>query len=358
MTGSGWLAIGAVLASLIGRDIDPGALVLLATAAAVALAGMRHGHAGANPARFGLIAVGALLIAIRLALGAGSITDASLPGGDGPWIADVVAISSPRDGQQVATLTVVASSTAEHTASIPPVVVAATLPRFPAIEPGDRVRASGRVSPPPEGPYGEYLDRIGVAGTLFSRDLSISGRSDDPAARLERLRRAAGDALAAAIPEPEAGLAAGIVIGLRDRVDRDLAAAFTAVGASHVVAISGWNIAIVAATVAALAGRLGRRRRSLVLVVAIVAYVLFAGASPSVVRAAAMAGVVLVARESGRSGRAAAALGWAAVLLLLADPGLVADAGFQLSTLATGGILAWASAWTDRLGRLGGGRMP
>ena len=62
----------------------------------------------------------------------------------------------------------------------------------------------------------------------------------------DRPRRSA---LAAVLPEPEAGLAAGILIGLRDRVDRDLAAAFTTAGVSHVVAISGWNIAIVAAAI-------------------------------------------------------------------------------------------------------------
>ena len=56
----------------------------------------------------------------------------------------------------------------------------------------------------------------------------------------------------ACCPEPEAGLAAGILIGLRDAVDRDLAAAFTTAGVSHVVAISGWNIAIVAAAIAAI----------------------------------------------------------------------------------------------------------
>ena len=47
---------------------------------------------------------------------------------------------------------------------------------------------------------------------------------DDPATALERLRRGAGDLLTRVLPEPEAGLAAGILIGLRDRVDRDLAA--------------------------------------------------------------------------------------------------------------------------------------
>ncbi len=114
------------------------------------------------------------------------------------------------------------------------------------------------------------------------------------------------------LPEPEAGLAAGILIGLRDRVDRDLAAAFTTAGVSHVVAISGWNIAIVAAAVGGVrraarpAPPVGRddrrdrrlRRRS-------------PARRPSVVRAALMAGVVLLARESGRAGQAAAALGWA-----------------------------------------------
>ena len=127
---------------------------------------------------------------------------------------------------------------------------------------------------------------------------------------------------------------------------------------SHVVAISGWNIAIVAAAVAALAGRLGRRRRTVVTIIAIATYIAFAGASPSVLRAGLMAGVVLVARESGRASRAAAALGWAAVGLLVADPGLIGDAGFQLSTLATAGLIAWGTGTTDRIRRWTGGRAP
>ena len=181
---------------------------------------------------------------------------------------------------------------------------------------------------------------------------------DDLSRRLEGVRRGAGDALTRVLPEPEAGLAAGILIGLRDRVDRDLAAAFTTAGVSHVVAISGWNIAIVAAAIAAMTGRLGRRRRSVVTILAIVAYVAFAGASASVVRAALMAGVVLLARETGRAGRAAAALGWAATLLLVTDPGLIVDAGFQLSSLATAGLIAWATPLTGWIESAGRGRLP
>jgi competence protein ComEC len=195
-------------------------------------------------------------------------------------------------------------------------------------------------------------------GTLDARTLKLIGRPSDPVTQLERLRRDAGTILTRVLPEPEAGLAAGILIGLRDRVDRDVAAAFTTAGVSHVVAISGWNIAIVAAAVAAVAGSLGRRRRTTVTAIAIVSYIAFAGASPSVLRAGAMAGVVLLARESGRAGRAAAALGWAATILLLVDPALIGDAGFQLSSLATGGLIVWATPLTERLDRWTGGRLP
>src|SRR4051794_3097444 len=275
----------------------------------------------------------------------------SAPDGKGPWTMTVEATGSPRDGRQVATLV----SAAEGSAAFS---VAATLPRYPAIVPGDRVVVEGDIRPRPDSPYGEYLERIGAIGTLESRTLTVDTVPDDPGRRLEGLRRAAADALTTVLPEPEAGLAAGILIGLRDRVDRDLAAAFTTAGVSHVVAISGWNIAIVAAAIAAVTGRLGRRRRSIVTILAIVAYVAFAGASASVVRAALMAGVVLLARESGRAGRATAALGWAATLLLVSDPALIGDAGFQLSSLATAGLIAWATPLTDWFGTLGGGRVP
>jgi competence protein ComEC len=352
MTSSTWLAVGAVAASLVGPGLTPASLVLIGCALGVGVGSLRlrPGRGGlGRAAALAPIALGVMAIALRLAMTAGPASSPiGLPEGSGPWSGSVVAVSAPRDGEQVATVRLAS----------PLIVVATTLPRFPAVEPGDRVRVDGRVEEPPDGPYGDYLARIGVDGTLRSRSLTVTGHDTDPGAQLERLRRAAGEALAAAIPEPEAGLAAGIVIGLRDRVDRDLAAAFTAVGASHVVAISGWNIAIVAATVAALAGRLARRRRAVILVAAIAAYVLFAGASASVVRAAAMAGVVLLARETGRAGRATAALGWAAALLLIADPALIGDAGFQLSTLATGGILAWANPLSERIGRLLGGRVP
>jgi competence protein ComEC len=350
MPASGWLALGFVLAALAEPSI--GGLVVALLAASLAIAGRTASAADHKRSRGVAIAsLGAAVLAIRLVvLPAPQATFAELPAGGGPWSATVETVGPVRDGSQVATLRLTEPGGPR---------LAATLPRFPQVEPGMDVVVGGSVRPPPDDdPYGDYLRRIGVSGTLRARSLDIQPTAAEPADILEHLRRGAGAALAAAIPEPEAGLAAGIVVGLRDRVDRDLAADFTTVGASHIVAISGWNIAIVAASVAALGGRLARRRRALLTATAIVAYVVFAGASASVVRAAAMAGVVLVARESGRAGRAAAALGWAAILLLLIDPHLVGDAGFQLSSLATAGILAWATPLGAWLAGACRGRLP
>jgi competence protein ComEC len=356
---SGWLALGSVVAALAGPPaIDRfGPVSLLLAGMAVVLAAFilaiarRRTSPTWRQRPIAPLAAGVALVALRLALNGPALAPTSIPSGDGPWAASVVGIGSPRDGEQTATLALEPSG----------LRVAATVPRYPELATGDRVSTSGRLEPLPsdDGGYGTYLRRIGVTATLRGRSLDRLAGDGSPAGVVESLRRSSGDALTRSLPEPEAGLAAGILIGLRDRVDRDLAAAFTTAGVSHVVAISGWNIAIVAAVAAGLLrGRLGRRGRSVVTLGAIVAYTVAAGGSPSVVRAAVMAAVVLLARESGRAGAAATALGWAVVLLLLVDPGMVADPGFQLSVLATAGLIAWATRVTDRLRSWHGGMLP
>jgi len=363
MPRSGWLAIGAVSAALgaptlVERFGPSTGLALALTLAAVAgtlLAITRRGGP-TRPVRASNrtvlpLLIGAFVVGLRLLIGGGTGADPTIPAGAGPWQSVVVGVGTPKGGQQTATIETEPDR----------IRVAATLPRYPEVVPGDRVTTTGRLEPlpPDDGGYGTYLRRIGVTATLRARSLDRVGTDGSAAAAIEDLRRAAGEALTRSLPEPEAGLAAGILIGLRDRVDRDLAAAFTTAGVSHVVAISGWNIAIVGALVGALVRRrLGRRSRSVVTLLAIVAYTIAAGASPSVVRAAAMAAVVILARETGRAGAAATALGWAVVLLLVAEPTTVADAGFQLSVLATGGLIAWATPITGRLRAWQGGRLP
>src|SRR6476619_773275 len=238
------LALGAIAAAIAAGQVAPshlGAAIALALAAVMLIHEVRPGLRAGS-----LIPVvaGAALIALRLALAQpGAAPSDQPPDGTGPWTMTVEATGSPRDGQQVATLVVEPGASGGFT-------VAASLPRYPEVIRGDRVVVEGRIRPRPDSPYGQYLERIGAVGTLESRTLTVVAAPDDPGRRLEALRRGAGDALTRVLPEPEAGLAAGILIGLRDRVDRDLAAAFTTAGVSHVVAISGWNIAIVAGAIA------------------------------------------------------------------------------------------------------------
>jgi competence protein ComEC len=237
--------------------------------------------------------------------------------------------------------------------------VYAQLPRYPEVAPGDRISFSASLDAPPDGPgFADYLARNGAVATCRIRAFSPEAPASGAIGSLERSRRDAADLLARVLPAHEAGLAAGMLIGLRDRVDRQVAADFTTSGLSHVVAISGWNIALVGAVILACLRRLARRPRSVLLVVAIALYTVAAGASPSVVRAALMGGIVLVARESGRKGAAPAALGLATTGLLVAEPAMIDDAGFRLSVAATAGLLAWATPLDALLRRRAPRRAP
>ena len=200
----------------------------------------------------------------------------------------------------------------------------------------------------------------GAAGSLEARRLSIldtAGGCHPPGRRGTRPAMRCGSRC----PSPRRGSPPGILVGLRERVDRDLAADFATAGASHVVAISGWNIAIVGGARRRPRSAGGRAGSSTVVVLGtIVAYVVAAGASPSVVRAAVMAGVVLLARESGRAGRARrGARRRRRRCCCSSSPAMIGDAGFRLSVagdrraarLGERRSVGW-------LGGLGGGRMP
>jgi competence protein ComEC len=365
MPRAAWVAAGAIVAALtaaeaetLGVPAERAAAVLLA-AAALSIVCARV-VATRRPPRYGPrnqsllpAVVGVILVAIRVLVAspAPAAGPTALPDGDGPWVATVATVGSPRDGRQVATLAL--EKPPDETLR-----VAATLPRYPPIRPGLVVTVGGSLEPIRDDDYGRYLTGVGVSATVRASSLAVVGESGDTADVVEGVRRAADDALTRALPEPEAGLAAGILIGLRDRVDRDLASAFVVAGVSHVVAISGWNIAIVGAAIAALLGRWPRRRRSIATLGATAVYTILTGASASVLRAAVMAAVVLLARESGRPGRAATALGWAVAGLLITGPSLVTDPGFALSAAATGGLIAWATPLTKRLKLIRGGVIP
>src|SRR3954470_3965346 len=119
--------------------------------------------------------------------------------------------------------------------------------------------------------------------------------------------------------------------------------------------MSGANVAIVLAAVLRPLRRraVDRRVQALVAGVALMGFVVLAGPDASVVRAAAMGVVTLLALASGRSRAALPALAAAVCVLLLLDPGLARVAGFALSVVATAGIVLLAPGWSRSLRRRG-----
>lgn len=151
------------------------------------------------------------------------------------------------------------------------------------------------------------------------------------------------------LPEPHASMAAGILLGVRASMPRDFYNQLVATGTLHIVAASGFNVMVVASVLMGLVSWIWRRGVAIgVGIVGIVLYVLLAGASASVVRAGVMGSLTLTAYYFGRPAFAKRLLWVSAGLMLLVSPLLILDIGFQLSIVATAGIL-YLQPWMKKL---------
>ncbi|HSW95288.1 MAG TPA: ComEC/Rec2 family competence protein [Patescibacteria group bacterium] len=164
------------------------------------------------------------------------------------------------------------------------------------------------------------------------------------------LRAALGEPLRRLVPEPESGILLGIALGDRGSISADLAYAFSRSGTSHLLAISGFNMTLVASALGAvLRGRCGPRARAIATVVAVVAYSLLVGLGASVVRSAVMAVITSLGLALGRRAAAANGLCAAIAVMLALDPATIGDASFLLSAGATAGLLAFQAPLAARL---------
>ena len=213
---------------------------------------------------------------------------------------------------------------------------------------GDQVVLRGSLRTPPQGTtfsYRAYLARQGIYATLSAQRVGLLARDQGSPllAALYALRRRALAVVDRLWPQPESGLLAGILLGDDRRIPADLYRAFRRTGTAHIIAISGFNITLIAGVMVALLGRLlGLAWGSLAAVLAIGAYTLLVGADAAVVRAALMGSLVVFARRVRRRTHPLTALAVAAALMTLLTPTVLADLGFQLSFAATWGLLRFA----------------
>lgn len=155
--------------------------------------------------------------------------------------------------------------------------------------------------------------------------------------------------LDASVGPPESNLGASLLLGARTGLPSSLIEDFRASGLSHVLAVSGYNVTLIAGLLARCVSWLPRRYRTGVVVVGIAVFVLAAGASAAVVRAGVMGGLAAIALHGGRASAGRRTLLVAAAAMAALQPSLlVADVGFLLSVAATFSILVLASR-LDRL---------
>lgn len=141
--------------------------------------------------------------------------------------------------------------------------------------------------------------------------------------------------------EPHASFMAGLLYGSRGGLG-ELQELFNITGVSHIIAISGYNISIVATLLMIFFIRLWipRKKAFWVVVIGILVFIIFTGASASVFRAGIMGIVVLLAKQMGRVSRSLNVIACTAVVMALQNPlVLLWDAGFQLSFAATVGLI-------------------
>jgi competence protein ComEC len=163
------------------------------------------------------------------------------------------------------------------------------------------------------------------------------------------------------MPEREAELARGFVLGEDDRIDAATVEDFRRAGLSHLLAVSGQNVALLALLAMPLLAALGMslRARLVWIIAAIAVYVPLAGGGPSIVRAGVMGALTLLATLAGRRTSRLYALAIAAIVTLAIDPRVGADIGWQLSFAAVLGILAFARSLRAAIAsRLGSGGLP
>ncbi len=226
-------------------------------------------------------------------------------------------------------------------------------PLHPRLAYGDRVQLTGTLETPPRLPdfdYRTYLLRQGVVSLMdYPRIERHGGGGANPLmARVVAIRDALSLGIERTLPEPEAALAEGFLLGRRAALPPGLTSAFNVTGTAHLIAISGYNVSLVAALVtSALAWGIGRRQASLVALVVIGAYAVLTGGSPPVVRAAVMGGMYVMAGLLGRPASAGPAVAAAAAGMTGAEPAVIHDVSFQLSFAAVAGM-AWLATPLER----------
>ncbi|MBI5079253.1 ComEC/Rec2 family competence protein [Candidatus Wolfebacteria bacterium] len=221
--------------------------------------------------------------------------------------------------------------------------ISVKLHSYPAFNYGDLLSFNGVIEKPTSQSYANYLVKDGIFGISDFPRAELIGRNKGSKikAGLFELKEKIILGFEKTLPPENAAFLAGITIGERAQFSKEFKEAMNKSGTTHLVALSGYNISvIVMAVFGALNYFLSRRPAFILTVLTVIAFVLMTGAEASVVRAAIMGFILMLAGEVGRLYSFRNAVALAAFFMVLANPKILYfDIGFQLSFAALLGII-------------------
>lgn len=221
---------------------------------------------------------------------------------------------------------------------------------------GDRVRATGLLITPAEFDtfsYADYLARSGVYSIMSRASVEVlsGGHGSPVSTALLGFKQQASTSINHALPEPAAGLLNGILLGDERSIAPEMRDAFAVTGAAHLLAISGFNMVILARVMQGLF-RQKRRLAAVAAILSIIIYTALVGATPAVLRAALMSGLLVIGETIRRKTFVPTSLAFAVLILSFINPTALWEIGFQLSFFATLGLALLANPLTERIDRL------
>lgn len=223
---------------------------------------------------------------------------------------------------------------------------------------GENIRLRGELRTPPENDdfsYRDYLAGQHIHSYMTGAEVTIlPGNGGNPFSRaMYTLKDKSLENIYRMFPDPESSLMAGILLGVDTGLTQDLQQAFKNTGTAHIIAISGFNISIIAGLFMTFFSKfLGPRRGAVLAIAGIAFYTLLVGADAAVVRAAIMGSLALFAKQVGRRQLALNTLLAVALGMTIVNPLYLWDVGFQLSFFATLGLILYADPFSQFANRI------
>ncbi len=228
-----------------------------------------------------------------------------------------------------------------------------------AAKPGDRIRVFGTLD---RRLIESFEGRLWLVSKQIDR-LDKTQKTENSKSKygegMDYFREGLVSVIKRSMPEPEAGLIAGVVLGYKKDIGQELYEKMIKSGSVHIAVASGYNILLVGGVILSLGFWILKRPQAIgVAVAAMIFYAVLAGGEPPVVRAVWMAGFMYLGQAMGRSSVAYWILLLTAWVMLMIQPSLLASASFQLSVAASFGLMViepWLSRWLETRAGAGAG---